>query len=482
MALQGYNIAPFLFLGGIGLLLALLLTQKTLLPSTRVGTTLPLAGITFADVGGQEVAKQELQEALDFIVREGAASRLGIRPLKGILLAGPPGTGKTLLAKAAAGYTDAVFLAASGSEFIEVYAGIGAQRVRALFRQARELATRTKKNRAVVFIDELEILGSHRATHRGHLEYDQTLNQLLVEMDGIREEKGVNILVIGATNRLDMVDLALLRPGRFDRLLRVDLPDQQGRYEILLLHTKNKPLAPDVDLKALAQETFGFSGAQLESVANEAAIFAFRAGEKLIGQSHLREAVDKVLLGEKGSRKPSAEEKYRIAVHEAGHALTSEWMRPGSVSYFTITSRANTLGYTRQVPQTEMLLFTREDFIAQIRILLGGAVAEQIIFGDRSTGAGQDAEQVLNLTRQMIDSGVSELGIVVPPDFPPEFRYRTLMSIISPEEKAVEGILSFSRELLEEVAQKLVSTESMTGDTLRTLLSTFRAKRQEKST
>ena len=258
----------------------------------------------FENIGGQEVAKQELKEALEFLINSQEMNKRGIRPLKGVLLTGPPGTGKTLLAKAAANYSDAVYLATSGSEFIEMYAGVGAQRVRKIFQTAREKAKKNNKNRAIIFIDEIDVLGAQRGSHASHMEYDQTLNQFLVEMDGLNNNEDVNILVIGATNRPDLLDSALLRPGRFDRQVKVDFPTLDGRLEILELHTKNKNLADDVNLTDIAKETYGFSGAHLENVTNEAAILALRNNSAFITQQHFKEAIDKVMLGEKLAEKP----------------------------------------------------------------------------------------------------------------------------------------------------------------------------------
>ena len=259
-ALIGINVLPYVLLLGLLVIMGRRFGWQGIGQGTGVllSHAAQVPAISFADIGGQATAKQELLEALDFINQDEATRRLGIRPLKGLLLIGPPGTGKTLLAKAAASYTDSAFLAASGSEFVEMYAGVGAQRVRQLFQRARDIARRQGKTKAVIFVDEIDVLGGHRGQHSSHLEYDQTLNQLLVEMDGINEDESIRLLVIGATNRADLLDAALLRPGRFDRLVRVDLPDKEARLQILQLHTRNKPLGADVDLAQLAEETYGF--------------------------------------------------------------------------------------------------------------------------------------------------------------------------------------------------------------------------------
>ncbi|MCL2817671.1 MAG: AAA family ATPase, partial [Clostridiales bacterium] len=253
------------------------------------------ASVSFDDIGGNLQAKRELKEALDFLCRSENAKELGIRPLKGVMLTGAPGTGKTMLAKAAAAYSDSLFYTAAGSQFIEMYAGVGAKRVRGLFSAARRDMKGSGKKSAVIFIDEIEVLGGKRGSHSSHLEYDQTLNQLLVEMDGMKSGEG-HILVMGATNRLDLLDSALLRPGRFDRVVKVDLPDKESRGMILAIHTANKPLAGDVDLDELAGQTFGFSGAQLESLCNEAAIYALREDCREIGDRHFKSACEKVMI------------------------------------------------------------------------------------------------------------------------------------------------------------------------------------------
>ncbi|HEX6971672.1 MAG TPA: AAA family ATPase, partial [Limnochordia bacterium] len=381
LAWRGVDVTPLLLLGGMFVLFRVFLDGKGL---RRFEAVMPgqetsvKSTVTFADIGGQEVAKREFLEALDFVRDGEKAARLGIRPLKGILLAGPPGTGKTLLAKAAANYTDAAFLAASGSQFVEMYAGVGAQRVRKIFQSARSLAERQGKRYAVLFIDEIEVLGGRRGVHHSHLEYDQTLNELLVQMDGIGsgDPEAPRVLVVAATNRPDLLDPALLRPGRFDRTVRVDLPDREGRLHILKIHTAGRPLASDVDLAALAKETFGFSGAHLESLVNEAAIHALRAGRDRITAADFREAIDKVMMGERAEKRPTKRDTQRVAYHEAGHALVSERVKPGSVSAITVTPRGDALGYMRQAPGDDQYLYTRDELLDQIAVCLGGAIAE----------------------------------------------------------------------------------------------------------
>lgn len=369
------------------------------------------AKLTFEQIGGQESAKQELREALDFMVRHEEIRKFGIRPIKGILLTGPPGTGKTLLAKAAAHYTNAVFVAASGSEFVEMYVGVGASRIRDLFKEARTRAAKENKENAIIFIDEIEVIGGKREGGQQR-EYDQTLNQLLTEMDGIYSAETPRILLIAATNRKEMLDSALLRPGRFDRHIQVDLPDKKGRMHILELHAQNKPMETNVNLEKIAEESFGFSGAQLESVMNEAAIYAMRDGLKQISQAHLSMAIDKVMLGEKTDRQATEEEKRRVAIHELGHAIAAEVVAPGSVSQVALSPRGRALGYVRHNPQDEKYLYTKAYLEGQIMIALAGAAAEEIYYGGRSTGSSNDFEQALNIVHTMMTSGLTSLGIM----------------------------------------------------------------------
>lgn len=468
----GYNVLPIFLLAGICILTYVAISQRGLLGATHAkrytGTT---QTISFADVGGQEPAKNEVKEALEFIVKADVIDKMGIRPLRGILLTGPPGTGKTLLAKAAATYTEAVFIATSGSEFIEMYAGVGAQRVRGLFKKARDTAQREKKENAIVFIDEIEVVAGKRGSSgSSHMEYDQTLNQLLVEMDGIRSDDNVRVLVIGATNRADMLDPALIRPGRFDRQVKVGLPDKSGRLEILKIHVNNKPLAEDVNLEEIARETFGFSGAHLESACNEAAILALRENSEIIYQHHFREAIDKVMLGEKLNTKPTVEEIYRIAVHESGHALVSEILVPDSVSHVTITSRGNALGYTRHNPTEDPYLYTKGYLENQIKILLGGSVAEQVLLGNKSTGAYNDFKEAVNAAKQIIATGLSSLGVVSVDDLEKNVIQDTVSEIISGEEEKTFALLKENQELLETLVSALQKNESLVAEEIRELI------------
>ncbi|NLK51895.1 MAG: AAA family ATPase [Syntrophomonadaceae bacterium] len=470
LLLIGYNLTPLLILIGIGIFFYLFLDQKGLVRQVNIGKKISNQDISFQDIGGQAMAKQELREALEFILEADRVKKMGIRPLRGILLTGPPGTGKTLLAKAAASFTRSIYLAVSGSEFIEIYAGVGAQRVRSLFRSARETARKQGKKSAIVFIDEIEVLGGKRGTHNSHLEYDQTLNQLLVEMDGISAEESVQILVIGATNRIDLIDSALLRPGRFDRQVKVDLPDRKGRLEILRLHARNKPLDQNTDLEQIAKETFGFSGAHLESLVNEAAVLALREKAKTIDQEHLREAIDKVIMGEKLDRHPSAEELRRVAVHEAGHAVVSELVRPNSVARVTITPRGSALGYVRRTPEQDQYLYTKSFLEKQIMICLGGAVAEEIIMGERSTGSISDFEEAIRLARQIVLSGLSYLGIVCQETLSQDSLNQALKNIIEVQERWVQQAINTYRQCTEMIAEVLIENESISGNELREFL------------
>ncbi|MFY9377309.1 MAG: AAA family ATPase, partial [Peptococcia bacterium] len=367
---------------------------------------------------------------------------------------------------------DAVYLASSGSEFIEMYAGVGAQRVRSLFKKAREMAKKQRKNRAIIFIDEIEVLGGKRGSNSSHLEYDQTLNQLLVEMDGLTTDEEVQILLIAATNRADLLDPALLRPGRFDRRVRVDLPDKEGRLAILKLHCRNKPLAEDVNLDELAAATFGFSGAHLESLTNEAAILALRDNSKKLTMNHMHDAIDKVILGERLENRTDKKLLYRVAIHEAGHAIIGEILKPGSVDQVTVTSRGNALGYIRQNQQDDQKLFTRSALNKEIMILLAGAVSEEIVFGEKSTGAGNDYQRALELAEKIITNGLSRLGVVKAELIPQNEFYQVCQEIMRELEQGTIKLIVDNQHLLLHIAKELQNKEKISGNELRTILGT----------
>ena len=465
LAVLGLNVLPLLVLVGLGFILYTLVDKRQLIQTGSKETAVKHA-INFEHIGGQESAKRELMEALDFLRYREKIRSLGIRPLKGILLTGPPGTGKTMMAKAAATYTDSAFVSASGSEFVEMYVGVGAQRVRELFRKARQAARKESKDNAIIFVDEIDVVGGKRGGH-SHQEYDQTLNQLLTEMDGMQTTQNPLILVIAATNRPDILDSALLRPGRFDRQIRVELPDREGRLHILKIQSENKPLSDNVDLGAIAKETFGFSGAQLESLTNEAAIIALRQNATEITHEFFREAVDKVLMGEKTGRKPTDDELYRVAVHELGHAVASEMLREQSVSHITIAPRGNALGFVRQVPEADSYLYTKDQLDHQIMVALGGAVAEELIFQTRSTGAQNDFMQAGRIARTEVVCGLSRIGIVAEDHLQDNILDEEVRFILSELENHTQNLLEPFKEMIEPFARTLVNCETVDGELFR---------------
>ncbi|SFV01172.1 AAA family ATPase [Alicyclobacillus macrosporangiidus] len=477
LAVLGYNVLPLFFLAAISVALWYMLDRRGAV-SVAPREAMVKHQVSFDQIGGQEHAKRELMEALDFLKYRDRIRSLGIRPLKGILLTGPPGTGKTLMAKAAATYTDSVFLSAAGSEFVEMYVGVGAQRVRELFRRARALAKKEGKDSAIIFIDEIDVLGARRGQH-SHQEYDQTLNQLLTEMDGMSTTQTPMVLVMAATNRPDMLDAALLRPGRFDRQIKVDLPDKEGRLHILRIQTQGKPLAADVDLEHIAGETYGFSGAQLESLVNEAAIMALRQNKQEITQEMFRDAVDKVLMGEKTGRKPTPEELQRVAVHELGHAIVSELMRPGTVSHITIAPRGNALGFVRQIPESDRYLYTKEQLEQQINVALAGCLAEELHYGNRSTGAQNDFMQASSLARTMVRCGLSRIGIVDEENLPETVLDTEVRHILSEQEKVTRALLAPYKEDIAAFASHVVEEESVDGDAFRRWLEGVHARKAQ---
>lgn len=361
--------------------------------------------VTFDDVAGVDEAKEELREIVEFLKYPEKFAALGARIPRGVLLVGPPGTGKTLLSRAVAGEAGVPFFSISGSEFVEMFVGVGASRVRDLFDQAKRNAP------CIVFIDEIDAVGRQRGAGLGgsHDEREQTLNQILVEMDGF--DSSTNVIVLAATNRPDVLDPALLRPGRFDRQVVLDRPDLHGRLAILKVHTRGKPLESDVDLEDLARQTPGFSGADLENLVNEAAILAARRNKKTIGRRELYEAIDRVVAGpERKSRRISEREKLMTAYHEAGHALVARMLpHADPVHKVSIVARGMMGGYTRVLPEEDRFFWTKKQFEAQLAVFMAGLVAEELVFQEISTGAANDIERATTLARRMVtEFGMSE--------------------------------------------------------------------------
>ncbi len=444
--------------------------------------------VTFEDVAGIDEAKEELQEVVEFLRSPGKFQRLGGRLPKGVLLVGPPGTGKTLLAKAVAGEAKVPFFSISGSEFVEMFVGVGAARVRDLFSQA------TSQAPCIVFIDELDALGKARGINvmGGHDEREQTLNQLLVEMDGFESNKGV--IIMAATNRPEILDPALLRPGRFDRQVLVDRPDINGREAILKIHSRNVLLSPEVDLRKIAARTPGFVGADLANLVNEAALLAARKNKEKVGPEEFDESIDRVVAGlEKKKRVMSPKEKGIIAYHESGHAIVAESVQYADpVHKISIIPRGiAALGYTQQQPTEDRYLMTRSELLDRLAVLLGGRVAEELIFGEISTGAQNDLQRATDIARSMVtEYGMSErLGLVtyergrrpmfLPESFSPNKAYSEEKAAEIDEEVArvmeeahqrVRGILGKHRDVLDQLAHLLLEKELVQGEELRKML------------
>jgi cell division protease FtsH len=445
-------------------------------------------GVTFTDVAGVDEAKEELEEIIDFLKLPQRYTALGGRIPKGVLLVGLPGTGKTLLARAVAGEACVPFFSLSGSDFVEMFVGVGAARVRDLFKQAQDKAP------AIVFIDELDAVGKARGINpmQQNDEREQTLNQLLAEMDGFDPRKGV--IVLAATNRPEILDPALLRAGRFDRQVVVDRPDLQGRLQILQLHAKAIRLASEIDLNAIAARTPGMVGSDLANVINEAALLAARHGKTVVTMDDLDEAIDRILAGpQKKSRVMDPKEKQRVAYHESGHALVAEMLPTADpVRKVTIIPHGvAALGYTQQLPTQDRYLFTKEELLGRITVLLGGRAAEALIFQDISTGARDDLQKASELVRRMVTAfGMSEqLGpytveygpqpMFLPPSTRPPQTYSeaTAQTIDQEAQGIVEHMAQRARQLLEAnqgtletLAQYLLVHETIDQSTLARLL------------
>jgi cell division protease FtsH len=447
--------------------------------------------ITFADVAGVDESKQELQEIVDFLANGEKYRKIGAKIPKGVLLVGPPGTGKTLLAKAIAGEAGVPFISMSGSEFVEVFVGVGASRVRDLFNRAKRQAP------CIVFIDELDAIGKTRSANPvgGNDERDQTLNQLLTEMDGFDGNDGV--IVIAATNRPEILDPALRRPGRFDRQVLVDRPDKSGRLQILKVHARPVKLGEDVNLEAIAAQTAGFSGADLANLVNEAALMAARNNRQAVLMADVNEAIERVIAGlEKRSRVLTPLERQTVAYHEVGHALVGALM-PGSskVSKISIVPRGlGALGYTMQTPESDRFLLLEDELRGQLATLLGGRSAEEIVFGKVSTGASDDIQRATDLAERAITQyGMSgTLGPIafeknsaqfleggstrraISPEVAAEIDRQVKQTLDKAHEMA-QTILRQNRDLLESATQTLLSAEVLEGDTLAAILAQVKA-------
>ncbi|EQI70987.1 ATP-dependent metallopeptidase HflB family protein [Clostridioides difficile Y307] len=360
---------------------------------------------TFRDVAGLDEVKEELFEIVDFMKSPQKYQKMGAKIPKGVLFYGPPGTGKTLLASAVAGETNSSFFNVTGSEFVEKYVGVGAKRVRTLFEKARKEAP------SIIFIDEIDAVGAKRHLESNN-EKDQTLNQLLVEMDGFNKDS--NVLIIGATNRLDLLDEALLRPGRFDRHIHIGAPNYHTRFEILKVHTDDKPIDKSVNLELLAKKTHGFNGAHLSNIANEAAIFAVRDDSECITSEHFDKALERVIAGLESKNSALVEkEKKIVAYHEAGHALVSDIVGICPIQKISIVPRGQALGYVLQLPDEDRYIYTKDELIGKIKILLAGKASEELIFNHKSTGAKDDLKKVTEIANQMVcEYCMSNLGFM----------------------------------------------------------------------
>ena len=445
----------------------------------------PDTGISFDDIAGIDEAKAEFEEIVSFLKEPERYTLVGAKIPKGVLLVGPPGTGKTLLAKAIANEANVPFYSVAGSEFVEMFIGIGASRIRDLFKKASE------NTPCIVFIDEIDAVGRERGDGigGGNDEREQTLNQLLTEMDGFKENKGV--IVVGATNRVDILDAALLRPGRFDRQITVGLPDRLGRIGILKVHARNKPLAEDVSLVQLANRTPGFSGADLANLLNEAAILATRYKKQTITKNEVNEAADRIIGGIAGASMEETKNKKLIAYHEVGHAIIGSVLENhDEVEKITLIPRGGAKGLTWFTPEEDQMLLSRSQLLARIITTLGGRVAEQVVFGDPevTTGASNDLQQVTNIARQMVTRyGMSNIGPIALEDDNNEQMFlggeyneaiadridAEVCKIVNHCEKIATEIVLDNRVVIDLVVEKLLELETIDGNEFRKLVSQY---------
>jgi cell division protease FtsH len=444
----------------------------------------PETGISFDDIAGIDEAKAEFEEIVSFLKEPERYTLVGAKIPKGVLLVGPPGTGKTLLAKAIANEASVPFYSVAGSEFVEMFIGIGAARIRDLFKKASE------NTPCIVFIDEIDAVGRERGAGigGGNDEREQTLNQLLTEMDGFKENKGV--IVVGATNRVDILDAALLRPGRFDRQITVGLPDRLGRLGILKVHAKNKPLSEDVSLVQLANRTPGFSGADLANLLNESAILATRYKKTSISKNEVNEAADRIIGGIAGSSMEDTKNKKLIAYHEVGHAIVASLLeKHDEVEKVTLIPRGGAKGLTWFAPEEDAMLVSRSELLARIITTLGGRVAEKVVFGDPeiTTGASNDLQQVTNIARQMVTRyGMSSIGPIALEDNNNEQIFlggnddsisdridAEVCKIVNHCEQVATKIVLDNRVIIDLIVEKLLDAETLTGDEFRTLVKQY---------
>ncbi|WP_115716523.1 ATP-dependent zinc metalloprotease FtsH [Amedibacterium intestinale] len=484
------NFLPFLLLGGVAIFLFSKMnaggSNKAFEFSKSRAKIEGNIKVRFKDVAGCDEEKEEVKEIIDYLKDPKRFTDMGARIPKGMLMVGPPGTGKTLLAKAVAGEADVPFFSISGSDFVEMFVGTGASRVRDMFKKAKQTAP------CIVFIDEIDAVGRQRGAGMGggNDEREQTLNQMLVEMDGMEENKG--IVIIAATNRPDVLDPALLRSGRFDRQITVNLPDKKGRYEILKVHARNKKLSSEISLENLAKRTPGFSGADLENVLNEGAILAVRDKRKVITMADLDEAIDRVMMGPaKKSKKYTEQEKRLVAYHEAGHAVIGLKLKDADkVEKVTIIPRGQAGGYNLMTPQEEKMFPTKADFMAQITGLMGGRVAEDVMFNEISAGASNDIQKATKIAKAMVRSwGMSSLGPIQYDDgsgnvflgrdyssgsnYSGEIAYeidKEIRKIINECYDKAKEIIEGNKDLLTLIAETLIEEETITSEQINNLV------------